>query len=248
MKIVTALLVILVVFTMSCNKDDNPVKTDLNGSGSTIMPFKVGNTWEGTFAYYDSTGAITFSNDNPLTTLFLFVKDTLHQGEHWYATSGASLPPTSFSSSMFLTVRSDGLWGRPSLAAGSVPFLIAKFPGSVNDSYLTGTDTNYRATLLSKNASITVPRGTYSCYHYRVSHKNDPTDLRSAYYMCPDSGFVRVDQFGKTASGRSYVNASWFLKRMVLYAVTGKRVPDQALPNGTSGRSQWDSVESLPRP
>jgi hypothetical protein len=209
-------LLIVLGTIVGCKKDDSPIATNPIADNRSIMPLKIGNRWMGTFALYDSTGRITYSSDTLLVTLFAIERDTIIQGERWYVTSGASLPPTSFHPSLLLTARADGLWGRPNNTSSSGSYLIAKFPCSLNDSYVTGKDSNYRATLLSTNSSVSVPRGMYSCYQYRVSDRNNLSDYKSAYFMYPDSGFIRVDQYARMSTGQCYVNASVFLKTLVL--------------------------------
>ena len=216
MKSLRLILIVVLGTIIACKKDNGPIATNPSGVNQSIMPLKIGNKWVGTFAFYDSTGRTTLSNDSLLATLFAIERDTTIQGERWYVTSGASLPPTSFHPPLLLTSRTDGLWGRPSDTSSSVPYLIAKFPCAMNDSYVTGRNISYRATLLSTSSIVSVPRGTYSCYQYRVSDGSNLNDYKSAYFMCPDSGFIRVDQYARTSAGQYYVNASFFLKTLVL--------------------------------
>ena len=212
LKIFSLAILLINIFSAGCNKTDNPVSDNQSTAGSVLMPLKVGNQWLVTFALYDSSGMVIGGSDTILIPLFSIVKDTLIQTERWFLSTGASLPPACFDSPIYLTNRTDGLWGIGTTTGAMVPYLIAKYPASVNESFVTGKDTACRAILVSKNASVTVPRGTYSCYQYTVSDKNNSSDLKSGYFMMPDSGFIRAEQYAKTSTGQYFVNVRYFSK------------------------------------
>jgi hypothetical protein len=184
-----SLLLSFVVFTLSSCSKSNP--TGASGS-QQILPLKLGNTWLMQYTVYDTTGAV----EGMIYDTATVVTDTVISGVTWY----------HISSKVFgggLTAdKSDGLWEYTS----STPSLFFKYPANVGDTWNApmNASSTYQITLESDSASVTVPKGTYTCCDYQLLLNSQPA---VEAYLCPGVGFVAIDVYSITKSGRSYKQA-----------------------------------------
>lgn len=184
------LLLSVTLFTLaSCNKS-NPVNSP---GGEQILPLNMGNTWLMQYTVYDTTGA-TQGTTYDTTSVTM---DTVLAGETWYhiATKISSGP-------LFYTNKSDGLW-EMTLGSSIAPTLLYKYPANVGDNWSVQMDasTNYQVSLQSTGASVSVPKGNYACYDYRMLDNSQPVE---EVYLNPGLGIVAIDIYASTNSGRSY--------------------------------------------
>lgn len=187
--LLTWLLSLSICMLPSCQKS-NPVGPT---GGQQIIPLKIGNTWLMHYTGYDTTGITRGAIDDT----FKITTDTVVAGDTWY-----SISSTVFST-LYLTNKSDGIWTSGSSTA---PCLIFKYPANVGDNWNAQVDpsTTFQISLQSKTISVTVPKGTYTCYEYRLITNSQPyLDL----YLSPGVGFVAMDVYSSTNSGRSYKQA-----------------------------------------
>ncbi len=124
------------------------------------------------------------------------VSDTVISGVTWY-------PISSRIFGGLIAQESNGLWTYSSSAGSSLVF---KYPANVGDSWSSQMDasTTYQVTLESNDASVTVQKGTYSCYDYQMLLNSQPG---LEVYLSPGVGFVALDLYSTTSSGRSYKQA-----------------------------------------
>lgn len=196
--ILLSLLLGFALFSLSSCSKSNPTGPSGN---MQILPLKVGNTWIMQYTGYDTTGAALGTVYDTATV----ASDTVVSGVTWYHVSSLVID------GLFAN-KSDGLWGLGPTAGGSV---VLKYPANAGDTWNVQADasTNYTVVLQSDSASVTVPKGTYSCYDYKMIINSEP---EIEVYMCPGVGFVAMALYSVTNSGRSYKQAYGELTSLTL--------------------------------
>jgi hypothetical protein len=187
-----SVFILSLLFTNCKKEDSNPViKNDPN---NTIMNLTIGNDWTYEIVMYDTSG-IAYITD---TISFSILRDTIIQTEKWYLLGNSSIALE------ILTIKNDGLWYSffdPSGNAFVPKSLHAKYPCNVNDTWLRGDST--RVTVLTKDTLISIYGKSYSCYSYGYQNpKSNIVDM--IIYFSPNNGIVKMDNFGKTNSGRIF--------------------------------------------
>ncbi len=157
------------------------------------FPLKVGNSWTYKLTSFDTSGIALGA---PEDFIYRVTEDTTVFNEKWYYLSGA----------LYYIDRSDGVWR----VLNGTPVLFLKYPATVNDSY---SSTLGKIRVISTGATITVPKGTYSCYQYRLSQANGS---QYDYYFLEGIGFVRIDVFEQTLGGRTYIMSTYELAGYVI--------------------------------
>jgi hypothetical protein len=174
-KIIYLLILMLLMLAFSCSKE-NPVQ---NNSTNEIFPLKIGNKW--TFK--------TTSNSIVSTHINEVKADTLIQNEIWYI--------LTYDTNIVTICRnkSDGWWFVAESNGSSV--INWKYPAKVNDEYMTYDSTLVKIT--SINEQITVPAGTFNCYHYYMIHYKEGYTCDE--YLSPGVGLIKhVVYYDTTAS------------------------------------------------
>jgi hypothetical protein len=197
--ILFSLLVGILICTLPSCKESNPAGPE---GGQLIIPLRIGNTWSMRYTVYDSTGSTRGTIDDT----FKVVTDTVVAGDTWYTIS------STIFSTLYFANRSDGIW---TLGTSTEPSLIFKYPANVGETWNAQVDpsTTFQISLQSDTVSVTVPKGTYTCYEYRLLENSRPyLDL----YASPGVGFVAMDIYANTDSGRSYKQARGELISFVL--------------------------------
>lgn len=191
-----SLLVILLFITFTgCKKEDltGPEQTQ----ASVIMPLKVGNEWNFTEAYYDSTEKVIINID----TQNKVIKDTVIQNETW------AVMDFGYVKQLF-TNRQDGLYF--SLPNQFSPQLAFKYP--VEKGYIYNYETGSLA-IVSTDTSITVPAGKFSCIKYYMEVKGNGILSSYAYiFMSPQIGIIKSERYAKKKSGKFYKASEAVLK------------------------------------
>jgi hypothetical protein len=197
-----------------------------------IMPLKVGNQWIGQIVSLDA-------NDNILDTrpdTLAVSSSTTYDGDVWYYVK--ELPGQFFysrydTSVWIYSIRADGLYANIGPSFFGITERLAKYPARIEDSvYSTGLISPDSSSLPdSINASkllryvkrndevISVPGGTYSCYHYadkEVSQTGKILSIaRNAWYS-PGVGIIQFDHAdGFPRAG--VVREQWQLVRAELH-------------------------------
>src|SRR5687768_2078366 len=185
MKFITLLILASSAFVLGCDNSSNTSST------REIIPLSLGNRWEYTNIYYDSTSTVT-SQD----TSVLHVTDTLtYNAELLYVIND-----------FFAAVnRSDGYWS--DFFSVSNLHLKLKYPAFIGDSFDRDTfivtneqtpdpiDRAFGKTVVrSTSRSVTVPAGTFVAYEYeRIYYleSNGRPYLREVRFVAPDVGDVK---------------------------------------------------------
>ena len=188
--LITLLLSIALLALSSCKKS-NPVSTPT--TQQQTFPLAIGNTWLTLYTIYDTTGSMM----GTISDTARVASDTVVSGETWYfISSQVSKGPIYYAN------EANGVW---ELTLGSSsPTLLYKYPANVGDTWsVQGSGFSFnQGSLHSNNASITVPKGTYACYDYRMLENSQ---LIEEAYFYAGVGVVQLDSYSSTNSGRSYL-------------------------------------------
>jgi hypothetical protein len=177
------------ILVVGCGKkNDNPISSSTPTTISGPFPLKVGNVWNYKLTSFDTSGVALAA---PQDFVYQITKDTTVFNEQWYCMSGA----------LFYINRGDGVWR----VFNGIPVLFFKYPAKVSDSYSSSLG---RIRVMSVDTSITVPKGTYHCYQYRLSQANGS---QFDYYFIEGIGIARIDVFEQTLSGRTYIMSTYQL-------------------------------------
>jgi hypothetical protein len=189
-SILIFILLNLAVFTLSSCKKSNPVSTPAE---EQIYPLAIGDTWVTLSTVYDTTGVVLWTELDTSTVW----SDTIVSGKMWYSIS--SLPSRG---PIYYTNESDGFWEM--IVGISGPTLLYKFPANAGDTWsVQGNAVSFnKGSLLSNGVSVTVPKGTYDCYEYRMFENSQ---LVEDAYFYPGVGLVELNVYSNTNSGRPYI-------------------------------------------
>ncbi|MGB2868962.1 MAG: hypothetical protein WBD36_10955 [Bacteroidota bacterium] len=184
---ITAMFLTVLLLGLGCSKSsDNPVST-VDDTSNQILPLQVGNSWTYNVMTYDTAGIGTFY----ALINMVVVRDTTIGGERWYIVSSSGSSGVGI-----IKVKSDGLWYHS--AAGN--FLGVKYPAADLSAFLLQSIT---VSVASNSASVTVPKGTFSCIKYGVTQGTSffgpgPTD----YYFSKGKGLVQINVY-LTSGGKT---------------------------------------------
>ena len=149
----------------------------------SLLPLAVGNEW----VFRSTTTYTTGSPPASRLDTIRVVSDTTVGSETWY-----HLTDTGQKTSYYVTLRVDGVW--KDLAS---PRLLYRYPATAGQTYAFSPDESIQ--VVRTDASISVPAGTFSAFHYRflreridlngqVYENTYPCD----YYLAPGIGWVSM--------------------------------------------------------
>jgi hypothetical protein len=182
--VIPSILAILVVAGPSCHSNDAAPSSPVT-SVDVIIPLAVGNEWVAHVASWDSSGR---ANVIRIDTARI-VRDTTIQLERWFVDNRGN----------HVTNRPTGYW----VLSNAVASMFLKYPVSLNDNYPYGNDT---IGVVSRDTSITVPAGTFSCVCYHISYGTQSV-ARQILLASPNKGIVRREVVARTPSGREYLES-----------------------------------------
>ncbi|MDP2884828.1 MAG: carboxypeptidase-like regulatory domain-containing protein [Ignavibacteria bacterium] len=156
----------------SSNKDINPATPPT--TSTHIIPLAIGNQWTMHISQWDTQDNLTtFKNE-----ILEILRDTTVAGERWFIMR-------SFGGRFVLCMnKPDGFY---ELKSGKSTLRL-KYPARVNDSYQR-PDAYTNTKVVSVNASISVPKGTFACYQYEDSFI-PLGGFRTNEYYSPGVGLV----------------------------------------------------------
>jgi len=168
-KAIPLLLTIPLLLAYACHKENDSSPIPLE-----IFPLKIGYHWVFRTTLADST---KFNHVNDV------LKDTLINSEQWFILTYDTVIRTICRNT------SQGWWyifNGKSLSIGK-PDLYWKYPTHVNDQYLTADSS--LVTVVSINEIVTVPAGSFQCYHYHMIHYKESYECEE--YLAPGFGLVK---------------------------------------------------------
>ena len=176
-------IVILTLLGCSGKEESDEPKIDIGGTpriGNIIMPLEVGNWWS--YTIYGLDSARNMLRPILIDTLMVSSDTTINQ-ERWFFMGGLQ------GTSGLVMNRRDGFWFAP---AGAQPFLFAKYPAEVGDTFssLIG-DVPAHTTVEANGVEVKSPAGTYLCYKY--VQKVEPSNAITNYYFAPGVGLVKME-------------------------------------------------------
>lgn len=155
--------------TAPINNIELPAPT---AASASIIPLAVGNSWTIRISYWDLDGKLRTSRYETSR----IVGDTIIDGERWFVMSGDG----------WYNLCANKVNGFYKLNSGT-KVLHVKYPAKVGDSY---HGPSGETKVVSLNANISVPKGSFVCYQYRVS---GPEGARLDLYYSPGVGLVSID-------------------------------------------------------
>lgn len=192
--IIFVLLILLSILSiMSCS--DDAVSTPSDPSVG-IIPLKTGNSWTFLTTFYDTVGVVKFTNEVKET----IYGDTSIAGTKWF------YPSTTHD--IMVTNLTDGYHWREQFVGGSgaEEMLVWKYPAVKGDFF---PYAGVSVFILSTSEVVTVPAGTFDCYHYWSTYRNAAGDTVTGHmdaWLSPNIGMVKVEGYLKKTSGEEYRN------------------------------------------
>jgi hypothetical protein len=212
--ILTVFIFTVLIIGGSCQYfPEKIVEPDSISNNSTgLVPFKIGNKWYYNYYYYDTTGAQMqgFHYDSAVVS-----RDTIIGKERWYKIVNFKPPNVDYLD--WYTNRSDGICVLRRVINHfedtAYAYLTFKYPGQVGEFW--GSILRDSTRILSLNDLITTPLGVDTCIHYE-DHYEFSNLGDDHYYFAPKKGWVMLELFSRTNSGRLYVVDRLVLIKIVL--------------------------------
>ena len=190
MRILLLLLVAVSFMIAGCSSSNEP-------SVMELFPLKVGNTW--TFNFTDE--------DNVTTEVVNTVKNeiTILQNEKWFVLDYDNELQSVCKN------KSDGFWFADYNTESKIytPELVYKYPASTGNQY--ETNSGIKVKVVSINEKITVPFGTFDCYHYEIDYGDD---MVTDEYFAPNVGLIKLVSYAVEA-GQKIKKSTTELKSFV---------------------------------
>lgn len=175
MKKLSLALILAVVVSLACESDD---PTQPPPETVYIMPLGQGADWSGTLLIDDGDIERQWSR---------FVSgDTLINNQTWYWISTTENGDTSWNAWLYRNDE-EGLWWR---RVGVDPRLAARYPGAIGDTFGLDPDDDSYMEIMSTDTAVTVPAGTFQCYHYHFYPVNNGDATNADFFYAPGAGMV----------------------------------------------------------
>jgi hypothetical protein len=171
-------LLILPIFIGCESESTTEPKVD-----GVIMPITQGNSWDYKITASDSSSS--GFEERILTHTMLLQTDTTISNQKWHILKGFFGPDDS----LLIQNTSDGM----RVFEADTAALVFKYPAQANTSYSL-PDENNTIKVISTNALVTVPKGQFTCYHYRQERVISPRVTIIDFYLAPNIGIVKIDQ------------------------------------------------------
>jgi hypothetical protein len=201
-----AIIITIAVNVMSCDNSSIPVidgKDTIADNSYGLIPLRIGNKWYYSLYYYDTTGTQwpTIHVDSVVVS-----RDSIIGHERWYKAIGLKGP--DIDNWDWYTNRTNGLWVLRKVVLNDPPidtayqYLTFKYPTAKGESWggIFGDSTH----VLSTNELVDTPLGRDTCIHYE-DHYQEASLGDMHYYIVPGNGWVMLEEFSTTNSGRLYV-------------------------------------------
>lgn len=152
-KIVLISVVLVLVFS-SCKYDDNIITPPKRSSKNEIVPLSVGNYWKYKFTDYESSNPTIRYSEEHIT------QDTIIDFQEYFV-----LEQVGFDNKMFSFNDNSGYNQIPNIFDFNFGMYV-KYPAQVGDEFYYNQFVD-SVKIISINKKITVPAGTFECYHYQ---------------------------------------------------------------------------------
>lgn len=214
MKFIINIIVIcisaMLLNSVACKKNSDLIivpPDSISDNSNGLVPFKVGNKWIFRFYAYDTLGNV----ETTFLDSFSVRRDTVIGKERWYKIPG--FKPADLDTYDWYTNRSDGIWVQRKYYDSSITYLTFKFPTVTGESW--GNLIHDSTRTISTDEVVQTPSGVDTCFkyedHYQFSQLGDVH-----YYIAPYKGWVQLELFTQSNSGRLYVVNRFVLIKTVL--------------------------------
>lgn len=195
-KLFIGIISILILTTCS-----SKVTSPEENKSSSIIPLKLGNTWEYYVTYFDSVGIMYEAKH-----VSQFVNGKINILDlTWYCYNSYK--------NYWYTNKSDGYWlyYKSTNGAEDQSMLIYKYPTIVGEKY---ADID----VISVDEEIQVPAGKFKCIHLLQGSDSpsDNSDYSSEIYLCPKIGLIRSVQMKRKSNGEKFIMAKCELTNYTL--------------------------------
>lgn len=190
-----------------------PPRSEIPEHSDGLIPLMNGNRWVIQYLQYDSSGSLMATFVDTIEVK----RDTVIGSERWY--NAPRLKPPDADYLDFYTNRPDGFWVRRRVVTPNqdtaLHYMTFKYPTQAGESW--GTPLGDSARTISTNELVTTPAGSDTCIKYE-----DHLQLRATervvfhYYVRPGKGWVQLDIFLESGSGRQYLVNRLILLRALL--------------------------------
>lgn len=220
-------LAVLAVVVSGCGGDDPPQRGGDIVLTDVLVPLEVGNVWSGTYTQFDSTGADSTS----FVLTYEIIDDTTIGYYRWFV---EELTYDTLSVRNLYKNLHAGLFRLETefFPRGST-LLSFKYPAKRNDRY----ERTDRGIVLvhSTDTAIVVPRGTFSCIHYRTTLFQSLDDSGNTIgggimneFVSPGAGYIKWEQFIVDDNNSNIMVGRFELDSLVLISES----PSVGLPTG----------------
>lgn len=157
-KVVTFILIMSLVFLISCGEDKS-VSPPKRSSKNEIVPLSIGNYWKYKYTDYEDSNEVIKLSEEFIT------KDTVLENETRFVIEQKG--------SEFNKICYNNSFGYNQTSNNYEQFV--KYPTFVGD-YFLFNDLFDSVKVISMNKKITLPAGTFECYHYQSFDKYTKVD------------------------------------------------------------------------
>jgi hypothetical protein len=171
--------------------------TEPENSAAELIPLKVGNSWNYKLTSYDSSGSISYiENQNSK-----IIKDTNISNHTWYAYNDAP-------DGIWYTNKSDGYWAFIKSNTGAIvndtSVIVFKYPTQVGDIY---SNSYMSMEVIAINEELIVSAGVFRTIHIKSVYEDTTNYLLDSFewFIAPQVGIIRSKQIGKKPNGNKFV-------------------------------------------
>lgn len=188
------ILFVMVLALLGCgekkSETDTPGNTNLleiREGAAKIFPLATNTEWIYNVSALDTT--VNALRVIKVDTLRI-VSDTLIEGVKWFKTMGLGLD------NAYAINWNDGLYYA---FAGDKPFLFAKYPADVGDTFASMIGQVEAKTIVAAvGLEVKVPAGSFFCHQY--SQKIGGPGMTTNYYLAPGVGLIKMEILDRTGT------------------------------------------------
>ena len=171
--------------------------TEPGNAAAELIPLKVGNSWNYKLTSYDSSGSISYIENQNST----IIKDTSISNYTWYAYNDAP-------NGIWFTNKSDGYWAFIKANTGSIvkdtSMIVFRYPTQVGDIY---PGDYMPMEVIAINEEIIVGARVFQTIHIISTYTDTTHYLLDSFewFIAPQVGIIKTMQIGRKPSGDKFI-------------------------------------------
>ena len=171
--------------------------TEPGNSATELIPLKVGNSWNYKLTSYDSSGSISYIENQNST----IIKDTSISNYTWYAYNDVP-------NGIWFTNKSDGYWAfikaNTGLITNDTSIFVYKYPTEVGDIY---GDPNSPMEVVAIDEEIIVGARVFQTIHIISTYTDTTHYLLDSFelFIAPQVGIIKTMQIGRKPNGDKFI-------------------------------------------